>query len=183
MNLLSVITVLSSVVLAVATNDTSHQTSEIKKPLIAIIAPYRDLHKKQNRKQQLDKFIPAISEFMESVKRNSTYRIYVIEQSNDERKFNRGKLLNIAFQIASAEGCKALIFHDIDLLPSPGIFSSWYLWSYYSVLRISNEIREKKAHIEFEFEFEFEFDIEFKLMILNSKRFSGSHDHSVYPNV
>ena len=179
MNLLSVITVLSSVVLAFATNDTSHQTSEIKKLEIAIIAPYRDMHKKQNRKQQLDKFIPAISEFMESVKRNSTYRIYIIEQSNDERKFNRGKLLNIGFQIASAEGCKALIFHDVDLLPSPGIFSSCYLWSYYSALRISNEIREKKAHIEFEFEY----DIDNELMILNSKRFSGSHDHSAYPNV
>ena len=132
MNLLSFITFLFSVVLAFATNQTDHQAShlkaaEIKKPLIAIIAPYRDMHKKQNRKQQLDEFIPAISEFMESVKRESTYRIYIIEQSNDERKFNRGKLLNIAFQIASAEGCKALIFHDIDLLPSPGIFSSCYL--------------------------------------------------------
>ena len=132
MNLLSFITFLFSVVLAFATNQTDHQVSqlkaaEMKKPLIAIIAPYRDMHKKQNRKQQLDKFIPAISEFMESVKRNSTYRIYIIEQSNDERKFNRGKLLNIGFQIASAEGCKALIFHDVDLLPSPGIFSSCYL--------------------------------------------------------
>jgi endonuclease IV len=132
MNLLSVVTVLFSVVLAFATNDTSHQAlrsevAEIKKLEIAIIAPYRDLHKKQNRKQQLDKFIPAISEFMESVQRNSTYRIYIIEQSNDERKFNRGKLLNIGFHIASTEGCKALIFHDVDLIPSPGIFSSWYL--------------------------------------------------------
>ena len=132
MNLLFVITVLFSVVLAFATNDTAHralrsEAAEIKKLEIAIIAPYRDLHKKQNRKQQLDKFIPAITEFMESVQRNSTYRIYIIEQSNDERKFNRGKLLNIGFQIASAEGCKALIFHDVDLIPSPGIFSSWYL--------------------------------------------------------
>ena len=90
------------------------------KPEIAIIVPYRDLHKEQCRKQQLDKFIPSISKFMESVKRKSTYRIYIIEQSNDERKFNRGKLLNIGFQIACAEGCKALIFHDVDLLPSAG---------------------------------------------------------------
>jgi hypothetical protein len=99
---------------------TSRVEAVEKKPEIGIIVPYRDLHKEQCRKQQLDKFIPALSEFMESVKRDSTYRIYIIEQSNDERKFNRGKLLNIGFEIACAEGCKALIFHDVDLLPSAG---------------------------------------------------------------
>lgn len=90
------------------------------KPEIAIIVPYRDLHKEQCRKQQLDLFIPSISKFMELNKDRSSYRIYIIEQSNDERKFNRGKLLNIGFKIACTDGCKALIFHDVDLLPSPG---------------------------------------------------------------
>lgn len=106
------------------TTENIHQISQSEtdkiEPEIAIIVPYRDLHKEQCRKQQLDKFIPSISKFMESVKRESTYRVYIIEQSNDERKFNRGKLLNIGFQIACAEGCKALIFHDVDLLPSAG---------------------------------------------------------------
>lgn len=91
-------------------------------PSIAIIVPYRDLHKEQSRRQQLDLFIPSITKFMElDTEDESSYRIYVIEQSNDERKFNRGKLLNIGFQIACSEGCKALIFHDVDLIPSPGI--------------------------------------------------------------
>ena len=90
------------------------------KPEVAIIVPYRDLHKEQCRKQQLDRFVPFISKFMELHKPASSYRIYIIEQSNDNRKFNRGKLLNIGFQLACADGCKALIFHDVDLLPSPG---------------------------------------------------------------
>jgi N-terminal region of glycosyl transferase group 7 len=91
------------------------------KPEIAIIVPYRDLHVKQRRKQQLDLFIPSISKFMELKKDRSSYRIYIIEQSNDGRKFNRGKLLNIGFKIACADGCKAFIFHDVDLLPSEGM--------------------------------------------------------------
>jgi hypothetical protein len=49
------------------------------------------------------------------------------------------------------------------------------------VLRLSFEIREKRACIEFEFEFEF--DNEYKLMIFNLKLFTGLHDHSAYPNV
>ena len=107
-------------------------------PAIAIIVPYRDLHKEQSRKQQLDLFIPSITKFMELNKgENSSYRIYIIEQSNDERKFNRGKLLNIGFQIACSEGCKALIFHDVDLLPSPGIGTCSILDSYYQ-LRTKN---------------------------------------------
>ncbi len=34
------------------------------------------------------------------------YHIYIIEQSNDERKFNRGKLLNIGFDIAKKNKCR-----------------------------------------------------------------------------
>lgn len=97
------------------------------RPDIAIIVPYRDLHEKQKRKKQLDRFIPEITTFMELNKHKQSklsYRIYIIEQSNDERKFNRGKLLNIGFKIACAEGCKALIFHDVDLVPSKGILYS-----------------------------------------------------------
>lgn len=104
-----------------STSEKTAVQSTKMQPEIAIIVPYRDLHKEQHRKQQLDVFIPSISKFMELNKDRSSYRIYIIEQSNDERKFNRGKLLNIGFKIACADGCKALIFHDVDLLPSPGI--------------------------------------------------------------
>ena len=51
------------------------------------------------------------------------FHIYIIEQSDDGRKFNRGKLLNIGFQLASAPSSgaphEAYVFHDVDLLPSP----------------------------------------------------------------
>ena len=45
--------------------------------------------------------------------------IYVVEQSDDGRKFNRGKLLNIGFRLAEADGREVFVFHDVDLLPSP----------------------------------------------------------------
>ena len=51
------------------------------------------------------------------------YHIYIIEQSDDQRKFNRGKLLNIGFDFALKRSEKhpprhnIFIFHDVDLLP------------------------------------------------------------------
>jgi hypothetical protein len=59
------------------------------------------------------------------------YHIYIIEQSNDQRKFNRGKLLNIGFDYALKRSVKhpprhnIFIFHDVDLLPQPDV-SEWY---------------------------------------------------------
>jgi hypothetical protein len=41
-----------------------------------------------------------------------------VEQSNDHRRFNRGKLLNIGFKLAKAQSPSVYIFHDVDLLPS-----------------------------------------------------------------
>ena len=43
----------------------------------------------------------------------------------DGRKFNRGKLLNIGFKIAKAEGVEQFIFHDVDLIPSPELLHSY----------------------------------------------------------
>src|SRR5690606_13315596 len=48
----------------------------------------------------------------------SDFVIYIVEQTNDNRKFNRGKLLNVGFDLAKNDGCAAVIFHDVDLLPS-----------------------------------------------------------------
>ena len=41
----------------------------------------------------------------------------VIEQSNDNRKFNRGALLNIGTILAARKGIPYVIFHDVDLIP------------------------------------------------------------------
>ena len=80
---------------------TKNNVSERK---IAIIVPYRD-DKLQNRKKQLIKFLIYMPIFL----KRTNYKIYIIEQSDDQKKFNRGKLLNIGFQLAIKDGCTILI--------------------------------------------------------------------------
>lgn len=103
-------------------------------PSVAIIVPYRDLHTSQNRAKHLSKFIPYMKHFLGKLASNNSiqdYHIYIIEQSNDNRKFNRGKLLNIGFDYALKRSMKhppkhnVFIFHDVDLLPQPDV-SEWY---------------------------------------------------------
>jgi hypothetical protein len=103
---------------------TTEEKSRTVAPDIAIIVPYRDLHIEQKRRQHLERFVPDMIRFM-SRSGGRPFRIYIIEQSNDKRKFNRGKLLNIGYSIAAREGCKAFIFHDVDLLPSSELFESY----------------------------------------------------------
>ena len=111
---------------------------------VAIIVPYRDIHPEQSRAQHLAQFIPHMQTFLKRQMMQGhilDYHIYIIEQSKDGRKFNRGKLLNIGFDIARknkvrlhGDGIKnplkkhqssaidlpphdVFIFHDVDLLP------------------------------------------------------------------
>lgn len=49
------------------------------------------------------------------------FKLFIIEQSDDGRKFNRGKLLNIGFDLAAKEGFETFVFHDVDLIPSPDL--------------------------------------------------------------
>jgi hypothetical protein len=86
-------------------------------PVVGIIVPFRDLHEEQKRSQHLHRFIPDMSQFL--MQSNKPFRIYIIEQSDDGRKFNRGKLLNIGFDLAKNDGCKVFVFHDVDLIPCP----------------------------------------------------------------
>ena len=87
------------------------------KPKIAIIVPFRDSEKNKSRTKQLKEFV----EFMKRYLVKYDYKIFVIEQSEDGRKFNRGQLLNIGFEMADKEGYNNFIFHDVDLLPSPDL--------------------------------------------------------------
>jgi hypothetical protein len=91
---------------------------------IAIIVPFRDIHKEQKRSEHLRRFVPALTSFFGG--RSKSFHIYIIEQSNDGRKFNRGKLLNIGFDIARSKQSKVFVFHDVDLIPSS------HLLPYYS---------------------------------------------------
>jgi len=88
---------------------------------VAIIVPYRDLHVEQKRAAHLQRFVPYMSQFLEG----SSFHIYIIEQSDDDRKFNRGKLLNIGFEEARGDGHEIFVFHDVDLLPSKEL-KVWY---------------------------------------------------------
>lgn len=82
--------------------------------MIAIIIPYRDEHKEQNRSGQLEMFITFIREYL----RDYDFHIYIIEQSVDGRLFNRGALLNAGYVIAlNNQKYDNFIFHDVDLLP------------------------------------------------------------------
>mmetsp|Transcript_22740 Transcript_22740/g.63245 ORF Transcript_22740/g.63245 Transcript_22740/m.63245 type:complete len:380 (+) Transcript_22740:181-1320(+) len=102
---------------------------------VAIIVPYRDLHPAQNRAKHLAKFVPHMHKFFGKLKRQgvvSDYHVYIVEQSDDQRKFNRGKLLNIGFDMACKHHKKAkqpphdvFIFHDVDLLPADDL-GPWY---------------------------------------------------------
>lgn len=122
---------------------------------VAIIVPYRDLHPTQNRARHLQQFVPHMKKFLSELVSNnaiSDYHIYIIEQSDDGRKFNRGKsplktymlyifaaltshltgkLLNIGFDYSVKRSEKhpprhnIFIFHDVDLLPQNDL-AEWY---------------------------------------------------------
>jgi N-terminal region of glycosyl transferase group 7/N-terminal domain of galactosyltransferase/WW domain len=101
---------------------------------VAIIVPFRDLHAAQRRAAHLQTFLPQMHKFLsnlQSKRRISDYHIYIVEQSDDGRKFNRGKLLNIGFECArkNKQNLRAphdvFIFHDVDLIPDDSL-GSWY---------------------------------------------------------
>lgn len=96
---------------------------------VAIIVPYRDLHSAQKRAAHLKQFIPHMHKFFAKLKKQvSNYHVYIVEQSDDGRKFNRGKLLNIGFEQArrnKGQHHDVFIFHDVDLLPQDDL-GEWY---------------------------------------------------------
>lgn len=125
-----------------ARTPSNHSTMSDDATSVAIIVPYRDIHPKQQRKKHLQQFVPFMLKFLSKQLTKGTvldYHIYIIEQSDDNRKFNRGKLLNIGFDVArknkgrrkpTTSGNKeddemenmvnhdVFIFHDVDLLPT-----------------------------------------------------------------
>lgn len=95
---------------------------------LAIIVPFRK-NDSQKRSWQLNKFISHMTEFIGKLDEVLSYHIFVIEQSDDNRKFNKGKLYNCGFKIALRFAQKkssvenkfefdSFIFHSVDLLPN-----------------------------------------------------------------
>lgn len=92
----------------------------LKLPRLAVIVPFRDVDARQKRKAHLEKFAPYMHTFLSKLVRDGKlrdFKVFVVEQSDDQRKFNRGKLLNIGFVLAEREGFDTFVFHDVDLLP------------------------------------------------------------------
>jgi len=79
----------------------------------AILIPYRDNPTKE-RSVQLKQFVDHFSKAPWNA-----FHVYIIEQSEDNRKFNRGALLNVGAHLAKKHS--HLILHDIDLLPDTSI--------------------------------------------------------------
>lgn len=67
---------------------------------------------------------------MSNFLRGARFAIVMVEQSDDDRKFNRGQLLNIGFvealRHADPGELISAIFHDVDLLPNDALLP-WYL--------------------------------------------------------
>lgn len=60
------------------------------------------------------------------VRYHPDWRVYVIEQDQDGRKFNRGALLNVGAVLAEKDHHQAIIFHDVDLIPLAAILPYYY---------------------------------------------------------
>ncbi|CAM9827072.1 unnamed protein product [Ectocarpus sp. 13 AM-2016] len=99
------------------------------KTKVAVVVPYRDLDPAQRRSAHLEQFVPYMEDFLERAVGavGGEFRVYVVEQSADDGlKFNRGKLLNIGFDLARKEGAQVFLLHDVDLLPSNELTRRWY---------------------------------------------------------
>jgi hypothetical protein len=75
---------------------------------LGIIVPYRD------RYFDLIEFKSHITEYLSDS--GIDYSLIIVEQDN-EKSFNRGKLLNIGVTYAKKLGCDYVVFHDLDMLP------------------------------------------------------------------
>ncbi|XP_064489036.1 beta-1,4-N-acetylgalactosaminyltransferase bre-4-like [Ornithodoros turicata] len=76
---------------------------------VAIIIPYR------NRSEHLVEFLNYMHYMLK--RQQLDYGIYVVEQAGSD-PFNRGKLLNVGFLIASRlYDFQCFIFHDVDMIP------------------------------------------------------------------
>jgi hypothetical protein len=111
----------------------------------AIIISYRK-HPVQNREGQLQKIIPYLEKMLKSPW--FKYKIYIIEQSDDDNKFNRGKLLNVGYKVALKDKCKYFIFHDVDLLADTNAIKYYQIYPD-KMIHIANIWTEKYSYENF----------------------------------
>lgn len=77
---------------------------------LAIIVPYRD------REEHLKEFVPYMENYLvDDLDVETDYKIFIINQ-DDNKPFNRAKLLNVGFKESIEYDYFA--FHDVDMLPT-----------------------------------------------------------------
>ena len=102
-----------------------------KSSKIAIIVAYRQ-KQSQDKETQLNQFIEYYHNYIDNID------IYVIEQSEDGKNFNRGCLFNCGFDIAEkVKKYDMYIFHNIDLL-TPDELKNIYTYSSPNPIRITS---------------------------------------------
>jgi hypothetical protein len=75
---------------------------------LGVVIPYRD------RLEQLDLFKKSMKHYLHA--KGIPFEIIIVEQ-DWAKIFNRGKLLNIGYKVASSLLCDYVVFHDIDMIP------------------------------------------------------------------
>ena len=78
---------------------------------LAVVVPYR------NRLSHLIEMLPALERSLKEHHPDLSYRVFVVEQAEDGKPFNRGMMKNIGFCIAGERGYEYCAFHDVDMLP------------------------------------------------------------------
>jgi hypothetical protein len=76
---------------------------------LAVIVPFK------NRDSELAEFVPFMSKFLS--KQNIAHEIWIVDQAEDDKTFNRGWLINVGFVLSNST-CDYLVMHDVDLLPN-----------------------------------------------------------------
>ena len=88
-----------------------HIIEKKKKLKLAIIIPFREHKGEKVRTHQLRKFIRHMKTFFSN--KDIKMKIFVINQTTYDKKFNRGLLLNIGFDFAKK--FDIIVTHDVDL--------------------------------------------------------------------
>lgn len=92
-----------------------------------ILVPYRD------REQHLNIFIERLASLLK--KHITDVKIVIIEQSQDNKRFNRGKILNVGFN-EYYKDFDYFFTHDVDTLPFENTINTLYNNKEYDILRI-----------------------------------------------
>lgn len=114
-------------------------------PPVAIIVPF-------DKTVMSTDYIGRFYSYMKEYLKGAEYRIFIVEQTTGA--YNRGRLLNIGFDISSKAGYIYYIFHNINLLPTERLLRSYVKYRdiishLANVLKLQKRINNLGAVISF----------------------------------